>query len=169
MGDDHRFEVIHERVERAGDELSSRIARLDREIADLRAKLEVLSPRPKIHYRYNRCSATCTCNGDRGHGPYAYISFRDEHGQIRKRYLGRHPKLPQGAIDKAAYREMERRLAKLRAERDQLWEQIGRALALLESATRSGGVRERSPYSREPGDGQPTMIATRRPPQESPS
>jgi hypothetical protein len=134
MGRDNRFAAIRERADQAIEALSTHMASLDRRIADTRACLERLEPHAKVHYRYNRCSARCNCNDGRGHGPYAYASFRDGDGRVRRRYLGKAPQLPEGTVERGVYRRMERELRELRAERDRLWAQIGRALELLESA-----------------------------------
>lgn len=143
MAHDPRFDVIRERADRAIDGLSDRLAALEREIADARAELETLTPRAKVHYRYVRCSADCNCNDGRGHGPYAYASFRDADGRARKRYLGKSPNVPEGTVDKGVYREKERRLSALCAERDRLWEQIGQALDCLEASSARSSRRER--------------------------
>lgn len=133
MGQDTRFEVIRERANQAIDELACYLAELDQRIAHARAELEAVTPWPRIYFKYSRCSADCTCNDGRGHGPYAYATVRGEDGRAHKRYLGKHPVVPENAVDKTTYRHMERRLEDLRVERERLWGQIGQAMHLLEA------------------------------------
>jgi len=165
MGQDIRFAAIHERADQAIEALATHVAWLDRQISDAQALLERLEPHAKVFYRYNRCSARCACNGGRGHGPYAYASFRDGSGRVRRRYLGKAPRLPDGAVERGVYRRMERELGKLRAERERLWAQIGQALDLVESAAaRSERVRQATAWplsARDPrqGSDRPTAVA----------
>ena len=132
MSRDPRFDVVRERADQAIDQLAQYLPELDRAIAAARAELDAVVPWPKVHYKYTRCSANCTCNGGRGHGPYAYASVSVE-GRAHKQYLGKNPGIPENAVDKATYNRLERRYEALCAERERLWEQIGQALSLLET------------------------------------
>lgn len=164
MSHDPRFDLIRERTDQCIEELSVHMARLDRQISEARALLERLTPHAKVHYRYNRCSARCNCNDGRGHGPYAYASFRDGSGRVRRRYLGKAPQLPDGTVERGRYRRMELKLKELRAERERLWAQIGRALDLLESsAARSERVVDAGEQSLAPSGNQDTVVGVRAP------
>jgi len=132
MSRDTRFTAIRERADQAIDQLAQYLPQLDQEIAQIRDELNAVVPWPKVYFKYTRCSASCTCNGDRGHGPYAYASVRVD-GRDHKEYLGKDPDIPDNAVDKATFNRMERHLEELCAQRERLWEQIGEALSLLET------------------------------------
>lgn len=103
---------------------------LEEEIEQAQRDLQVMIPTAKVHFRYVRCGKKgCRCQEGRGHGPYA-CALKVE-GRVKTHYLGKEPKLPEGAVSKAEYRRFVKRLEELRREREKIFDRIARALEAL--------------------------------------
>ncbi len=116
------------------DELDARLEELDAEIERTRAELREMTPQAKLYFKYVRCGKpNCRCNEGQKHGPYAYASYRDDDGRVRTVYWGKEPKLPADYIPQSVHRKFERRLMRLRKEREALLDRAEEALRQLRS------------------------------------
>jgi len=116
------------------DELDARLAELDAEIERARSELREMTPQAKLYFKYVRCGkSNCRCHQGQKHGPYAYASYRDRDGRVRTVYWGKEPKLPADYIPQSVHRKFERRLMRLRQEREALLDRAEDALRQLRS------------------------------------
>ncbi len=116
------------------DELDARLGELDAEIERARLELREMTPQAKLYFKYVRCGKrNCRCNQGQKHGPYAYASYRDQDGRVRTVYWGKEPKLPADYIPQSVHRKFERRLMRLRQEREALLDRVEDALRRLRS------------------------------------
>ena len=118
------------RLQRILQVLDVELQALEKQISQLQAQLQECFPTGKIQWKYVRCGKRCHCQAGRGHGPYAYVQYRIN-GQVRTQYLGKDPKLPEGAVNRETYRALQRELSLFRRRREELWERCERAYAAL--------------------------------------
>ena len=126
------LEYQREAMNRALNRIEEELRALEEAIEQAKQNLEGLFPTSKIQWKYVRCGKDrCHCaKGGRGHGPYAYVQ-RKKGGKVQWTYLGKDPKLPEGAVDRNTYRAMTKQLDALRKRREKLLSTVDQALLAL--------------------------------------
>ncbi len=113
--------------------LDAKLGEIDREIRTIEEGLKDIHPQAAVVTKYVSCGKkNCHCMepGDRGHGPYFYLVYR-EHGKVITRYLGKKAP-PRDGIPSQEYRRLLAQLKRLRDQREDILRRVSQAISSLE-------------------------------------